>query len=287
MDLQKLRDNSDAQADYMMEEITTIIKTCGKRLPGSDGEKNAVDYMANAVKEYSDEVKIEPFEMHPKAFFNWIHIMVTIILMAMVSYFFIPLLAIILVGVAMLLMLLQFVLYLEIVDWIYPKRTSHNLMAVKHPKGEIKRRILFNGHPDVAHEWTMSYLISGDAFVAHFIISMVGIIALVGISIASMVLQGGVTVGMPTGVPMIMGLVCLIFVPFWIAMYRMWNTSVIVDGANDNLTGCYMGIAVMKALHDEGIELENTEVGVLLTGSEEAGIRGARAWAKRHGASGD
>ena len=144
MDLQKLRDNSDAQADYMMEEITTIIKTCGKRLPGSDGEKNAVDYMANALKEYSDEVKIEPFEMHPKAFFNWIHIMVTIILMAMVSYFFIPILAIILVGVAMLLMLLQFVLYLEIVDWIYPKRTSHNLMAVKHPKGEIKRRILLD-----------------------------------------------------------------------------------------------------------------------------------------------
>ena len=42
MDLKKLRDNSDAQADYMMEEITTIIKTCGKRLPGSEGEKKAV-----------------------------------------------------------------------------------------------------------------------------------------------------------------------------------------------------------------------------------------------------
>ncbi len=292
MDLKKLRDNSDAQADFMMEEITNIIKTCGKRLPGSDGEKSAVEYMANTLREYSDDVKIEPFEMHPKAFFNWIHIMVTIILMAMVSYFFIPLLAIILVALAMLLMLLQFVLYLEIVDWLYPKRTSHNLMAVKHPKGEVKRRILFNGHPDVAHEWTMSYLISGDAFVAHFVISMIGIVALTGISIASIVVQGGVNfaiadTSLANGVPMIMGLVCLVFVPFWIAMYRMWNTSVIVDGANDNLTGCYMGIAVMKALHDEGIELENTDVGVLLTGSEEAGIRGARAWAKRHGASGD
>lgn len=292
MDLKKLRDNSDSAADYMMDEITTIIKTCGKRLPGSDGEKAAVDYMANTLKEYCDDVKIEPFEMHPKAFFNWIHIMVTIILMAMISYFFIPLLAVILVGAAMLLMLLQFVLYLEIVDWIYPKHTSHNLTAVKHPTGEVKRRILFNGHPDVAHEWTMSYLISGDAFVAHFVISMIGIVALTGISIASMVLQGGVSfavadTSVANGIPMIMGLVCLIFVPFWIAMYRMWNTSVIVDGANDNLTGCYMGIALMKALHDEGIEFENTEVGVLLTGSEEAGIRGARAWAKRHGASGD
>jgi len=288
MDLKKLRDNSDAQADYMMEEITTIIKTCGKRLPGSDGEKNAVDYMAKTLDKYCDEVKIEPFELHPATFFYWIHIMVTIVLMAMVSYFFIPLLSIILVGVAMLLMLLQFVLYLEIVDFMFPKKTSHNLTAIKRPKGEVKRRILFNGHPDVAHEWTMSYLISGDAFVAHFVISMIGIAALVGISIASIVVQGGVKPAVADeGLPMIMGLVCLIFVPFWIAMYRMWNTSVIVDGANDNLTGCYMGIAVLKALHDEGIELENTEVGVLISGSEEAGLRGARAWAKRHGSNGD
>ncbi|MCX4361950.1 MAG: M28 family peptidase [Clostridia bacterium] len=287
MDLKKLRDNSDAQADFMMQEITTVIKTCGKRLPGSDGEKAAVDYMANTLKEYCDDVKIEPFEVHPKAFFNWIRIMVTIMLAAMVSYFFIPLLAIILVGVAMLLMLLQFVLYLEIVDFLYPKSISHNLMAVKKPKGEVKRRILFNGHPDVAHEWTMSYHISGDAFVAHFVISMIGIMALVGASIASIVLQGGIKVGVAEGLPLILGCVCLVFVPFWILMYVMWNTRVIVDGANDNLTGCYMGIAVMKALHDEGIEFENTEVGVLITGSEEAGIRGARAWAKRHGASGD
>ena len=30
--------------------------------------------MANTLKEYCDDVKIEPFEVHPKAFFNWIRI---------------------------------------------------------------------------------------------------------------------------------------------------------------------------------------------------------------------
>ncbi|MDE6614631.1 MAG: hypothetical protein K2K24_03890, partial [Clostridia bacterium] len=90
MDLKKLRDNSDAQADYMMEEITNVIKTCGKRLPGSEGEKKAVEYMAETLKEYSDDVKIEPFELHPATFFYWVAFMVTLVLMAMVSYFFIP-----------------------------------------------------------------------------------------------------------------------------------------------------------------------------------------------------
>jgi Zn-dependent M28 family amino/carboxypeptidase len=56
----------------------------------------------------------------------------------------------------------------------------------------------------------------------------------------------------------------------------------VVDGANDNLSGCYIGMAILKALHDEGIEFENTEIGVVCTGSEEAGLRGAKAWAAAH-----
>ena len=74
----------------------------------------------------------------------------------------------------------------------------------------------------------------------------------------------------------------LIFVPFWLGLYFLWNKKRVVDGANDNLTGCYMGIAILKELHDRGINLENTEVGVILSGSEEAGLRGAKAWAEAH-----
>ena len=43
-----------------------------------------------------------------------------------------------------------------------------------------------------------------------------------------------------------------------------------------------MGIAVMKALQDAGITFENTEIGVVLTGSEEAGLRGSKAWCEAH-----
>ena len=65
-----------------------------------------------------------------------------------------------------------------------------------------------------------------------------------------------------------------------IGLYWMVNYKRPVDGANDNLSGCYMGIAILKALKDEGIEFENTEIGVVLTGSEEAGLRGSKAFAK-------
>ena len=62
----------------------------------------------------------------------------------------------------------------------------------------------------------------------------------------------------------------------------MVNYKIVVDGANDNLSGCYMGIAILKYLKDEGIELENTEIGVVLTGSEECGLRGSMAWSEKH-----
>lgn len=51
-------------------------------------------------------------------------------------------------------------------------------------------------------------------------------------------------------------LIGLVFVPFLIGLYWMWNENRVVDGANDNLSGCYMGIAILKALKEEGIEFE-------------------------------
>ena len=84
------------------------------------------------------------------------------------------------------------------------------------------------------------------------------------------------------GVLFWLGIANLAFVPFYFGMYRMWDPNTTVDGANDNLTACLMGIAILKAMKDEGIELEHTEVGVILSGSEEAGLRGAKAWCEQH-----
>jgi putative aminopeptidase FrvX len=79
-----------------------------------------------------------------------------------------------------------------------------------------------------------------------------------------------------------LGIASVIFLPLIIGMYWLWDEKVIVDGANDNLTGCYMGIAILKAMEDAGLQLEHTEVGVVLSGSEEAGLRGIKAWTAKH-----
>ena len=51
----------------------------------------------------------------------------------------------------------------------------------------------------------------------------------------------------------------------------------LVTGAKGQL-----GRALLRELERHGMSLEHTEVGAILTGSEEAGLRGAKAWCQAH-----
>ena len=181
-----------------------------------------------------------------------------------------------LIALGLILCVLQFGLYKKVVDKFFKEKTGHNVSGFKKPTGEVKRRIIFNGHPDAAWEWPFKYKFTYLGFDIHMLVGFTGAFYTLIISILKV---AGV---LDEGIAKTLGLIALVFVPFWIGLYFMWNEKRIVDGANDNLTGCYMGMAILKMLKDEGIEFENTEVGVVLSGSEEAGLRGAKAWAAAH-----
>lgn len=50
MNLQKLIDDKEKVADWMVEDITHICKDFEKRDPGSKGELQACEYMADLCK---------------------------------------------------------------------------------------------------------------------------------------------------------------------------------------------------------------------------------------------
>jgi Zn-dependent M28 family amino/carboxypeptidase len=82
---------------------------------------------------------------------------------------------------------------------------------------------------------------------------------------------------------MILGFVVgCVFIPFQLGFLFFQSYTKSVPGANDNLTGCYVGMAVAKAMADTDTRFENTELVVICSGSEEAGLRGAKAYAKAH-----
>lgn len=283
MDLGKVIEKKREAAEYMVKEITYICKNLGKRDPGSEGEKKACEYMAKVLKEDCgcDRADVESFSENPGSFFGWLFFTLTFVLAAVVLYFFAPIASVILIVLGLLLALLQFGLYVKAVDIFFPKKTGHNVTAIKKCTGETKRRIIFNGHPDAAWEWPVNYALGGVGFEGHALIGFAGAFYYLILSIIQVATNGsvGADISTPLGKA---GLWGLIFVPFIFGLYFMVNYRRVVDGANDNLSGCYMGIALLKALKDEGIELENTELGVVLTGSEEAGLRGAKAWCEAH-----
>lgn len=284
-DLSNVIDKQHKYAQYMIDEITHIIKSFGKRDPGSEGEKVACEYMAEVLKNDCDcdRIQIEHFKENPGSFFGWIYITFSLVLAAIPIFFFAPVISAILVAAGFAICIFQFGMYKKVVDKVFPEKTGTNVTAVKSCKGEVKRRIFFNGHPDAAWEWPLNYKFGGVVFEGHIIISAIGALLYLIISIIH-IAQNGVSFGLidtSDGLAKA-ALIGLIFVPFMIGMYFMWNSKLVVDGANDNLTGCYMGIAILKALKDEGVELENTEVGVILSGSEEAGLRGSKAWCESH-----
>lgn len=289
MDLKNIIEKKDEYAQYMLDEITHICKDMEKRDPGSKGEQQACEYMADVLKKDCgcQRADVESFKENPGSFFGWIYFTITMVLAAIVFFFIFPPLSVILIVAGLVIVFLEFGLYKKFIDKFFPEKTGHNVTAIKKPTGEVKRRIFFNGHPDAAWEWPVNYALGGVGFEGHAIICGMGAVYYIVISVIYMIQNGVSGIALNSAVtlssPIVKAaLVGLVFVPFLVGLYWMWNKNRVVDGANDNLSGCYMGIAVMKALEDAGITLENTEVGVILSGSEEAGLRGAKAWCEAH-----
>ena len=271
-----LLSGSKQAVDYMVSEITHICRDMKKRAPGSEGEREAAEYMADILKNECGctDIRIESFDEHPGGFYGYLYFSSVLDVLCGAAFFFSPPVSILSGILAILLMLFQFILYHEIVDRFFPLKKGTNVTAVRSCSRECKRRIFLNGHIDAAWEWPLNYHFGGIVFEAHSVGATLGVLYYIFLSICRICGAGSWNVNA--------GWIGLIFFPFWIGLPFLRNKNRVVDGANDNLSGCYMGIALLRAMQQNGIILENTEIGVLLTGSEESGLRGAKAWSKTH-----
>ena len=271
-----LLENSKGATEYIIKEITHICRSMKKRAPGSEGEREAAEYMAKTLRGECGCGKVitESFSEHPGAFYGYLYFSCVLDVLTCILFFVNPWLSIAAGILTLLLFLLQFVLYFEVIDIFFPKKHSVNVTAVRPCSGETKQRIFLNGHIDAAWEWPLNYYFNGVVFEAHGILAVFGVVYYLLLSVFKLAGFGKWT--------LTAGVIGIVFVLVWVGLCFLRNKKRVVDGANDNLTGCYLGIAVLKEMEEKGIVLENTEIGVILTGSEESGLRGAKAWCKAH-----
>lgn len=275
------------QTEYAVKGITKICNKIGPRKPGSPEEHRAQQWFQKDIKNYCQETKIEEFTLHRQGFMGFIPFTVACgVASVFVNWFASPIAALILCILAFVPLIFEFLMYKQFDDFLFPKQTSHNMVAVRKPKGEVKKRFIMVGHSDSQFEWTINYLIGG--LQAKLFVEIPAVVGLVIDLIFALVCiiagKGAAAMDIESArwFFILFFVVSCVFVPFELAFlfFQSWTKS--VPGASDNLSGCYVGMAAIKALDEAKVEFENTEVVMICSGSEEAGLRGAKAYAKAH-----
>lgn len=274
-------------SNFTVREIKKICKEIGPRPSGEENEQKAQDYVENLMGGIADETRRESFDVHPNAFMSWVVIdgigMIIAAVLMILSYLdAIPsasgafrAAAIAISALAAVLLLGEFLFYKEFIDFMFPKRTSSNVIAVRKAAGETKRRIIFAGHIDSAYEWRFTHIGGGKFLITMIALGIGSLVLTLIMAVLSFFINGTVAA-------IVMTALQAVTIPIFIAVLFFLNKKVCVMGANDNLTGVMASMAVIKYLKDNDIRFENTEVVAVSTGCEECGLRGAKAFAKAH-----
>lgn len=279
----KIRESTN----FTVREIRKVCKTIGPRAAGSENEDKAQDYVLENCAKFADSAEKETFKLSPRAFMAWPWLGATIetiaILLYIASAFVKEPLPVVFQGAALgltlviiLLIVLEFLFYKPVFDPLFKKAVSSNVLLTKKPKGEVKRRIIFSGHIDSAYEWRFTHW-GGYKLLRAAIYTAIGclVICLV-LDILTLAVQ------LPDKVLLAFRIaegVCIIGL---CVGFVFDNPKLVVEGANDDLTGVFSSISVLQFLTTNNIQFENTEVIAVSMGSEESGLRGAKAFVKAH-----
>jgi len=279
-------------ANFAVRGIKKVCKECGPRPPCSPQEKKAQEMMRKDLETCCDSVRMETFKTAPRAFMGWVRLAVAVGFLSALAYNLgYALVGVALISLEILIMLLEFGMYKQALDVFMPKKESQNLIGVRKPAGEVKRRIILNGHADSANEWWFTYL--GYKYFGKPVVMIPVIVVAFGSMLFSLGVYIAATVagrgwvgvnGLTSYTPALTTLgyvcagLCVLLIPVW--FFELPKRP--VEGANDNLSGCFTAMAVAKLMGDNGIRLENTELVVLCGGCEEAGLRGVKAFCKAH-----
>lgn len=269
---------------FITDGIEHICKNHKRRSAGFESVKTAQADMAEQMKDCVDEIRTQQFEMHPRAFIGSIPLDALLSLIAcgfflfgVFSRKFWPyIVSLVFTITTATIIVVEYILFIPFTDRLYPKKTGQNLYMVRKAKNTPKRRIILCGHVDAAYEMPilkhfptpLVYLCIGSAFLYWVVNFLCCYLALANF--------------IPTKALHVFAIIEIINSLLYAPLLFFVNWRVVVDGANDNLTGCYLAMSIIKEMADKDIRYDDTEVCALLTDGEESGLRGARAFANEN-----
>jgi aminopeptidase YwaD len=273
---------ADKYQDYMYNLVQRVIDEIGPRPACSQAEKKLGRFLADEWRPICDRVETEPFTCRPGAFLGVIRLSVVLCLVSIILYWFYPFAAVVLAALSLSMLILELVRYREFIDFLFLPDQGENIVGTMRPRGEARRRVIVSAHLDSAYEFRI-WRMFGTAAVPLMGLAVLGILITLGGSLAKTIAYLGGWENASTFT--VLGIVMAAFGPV-VALFLFFQSDKAVPGAMDDMAGIAILDATGRCLHESqnsgGFYPENTEVVLLATSSEEAGLRGAKRYVKRH-----
>lgn len=272
---------ADKYKDYMYSLVKRVIDEIGPRPSCSEEEKKLGRLLVEEWKPVCDRVVVEKFTCSPSAFLGSIPLSVLLYFTAVILYWFYPPISFAIAIISSIILFLEF-RYHEFVDFLFPRKEGENVIGVIRPKHEPRQRVIVSAHMDSAYEYNLFYHLKNAAILV-MVIAILGLVVVLGGSLAKTIAYfgGSADAAAFTGV----GIMAIVFTPV-IGLFLFFHTYRPVPGASDDMAGLAVVAGLAKYLDESKRNgnwiPEGTEVILLATSSEEAGLRGAKRYVRKH-----
>ena len=267
--------------DYMFGLVKRVIDDIGPRPPCSEKEKRLGYFLVEEWKSICDRIDVETFTCSPTAFLGFIRLLALLYFIAVILYWFFPPVSLVLMIIILTVSIFE-LNYREFVDFLFPRKHGENVIGVIQPDGEVKQRVIVSAHLDSAYEFNFFYYLK-NAAIPILIIIVLGLVIAFGGSLAKTIAYSTGTDG--AQVFIVIGIIMVVLSPL-VGLLLFFHTYRPVPGAMDNMAGIAIVSGLGKYLSEAKMNgncfPEKTEVVLLATSSEEAGLRGAKRYVSKH-----
>ncbi len=290
---------TDNDAHYAYDIVKTICTVVGPGLPGSSQERERAGMIKKELEAHlgAENVVVEEFTFAPDAFLSpYPGVFCTIIAVLLnfsmghftgITPWVTSIAALVLSIITPLLFIFEFILSYELLDPLFQKKQSINVVGTLRKPGtkNVKRLLILSGHHDSALENTwLRFLGYGFYFLsATFFIGSITMVVMSLIQLAGLIIANDAIVRMGT-----LGWVLLIYpiapsIIYVFFLTRGRKNGGNVPGAADNLSASALAVAMCRFLVKNPSYIpDDTEIRFISFGSEEAGLRGSRRYVQRH-----
>ena len=260
----------------MINFIKEVCEEIGPRLGTSENELKAGLKIKSILEKNVDEIVLEDFTCHPKAYLDFVKITFLTLVIAAVFFIWYPIISILLYLYAISTFLFEQMFIKEYLDFLFPKEKGTNVIGKLKPLKETKQIVICSAHHDSAYEFKL-FKKFGSKFQTLIFFGVGTAVLSILTAIVKIFLDLFEISSLISNIILILFPI-LSFVTIGYISLNLHSKNVIL-GAQDNLSG--VSVVLALAHHFSVQKLQNIELWFISFSCEEC-MRGSKRFVQRH-----